>query len=289
MTGLRNECYSSDGWGYDFTMNALASILFAVFASIPLAITLMETTYEQLREATATTLGSLLVDVEATIVATENGTNAMTLAFDNKASVLRVRNESKAAKAKAAVEKPCAEVDFLKSNNIVTWMANMVDKPPLLVDGARQFAPKLPLKTKAPPLGRTPVKPSKAPAKNDTEATPEPKRSKYEPACPCGCERGAHLEVVLDVEGWEQCACTGCGPVHTSGGRQCATLIHPLLWMLGGRCGVCRPNSDALVAHEVCLPSSDALVDPGLGPSWAHGLFWGYKYIYIYIYIYIYK
>jgi hypothetical protein len=23
MTGLRNECYSSEGWGYDFTMNAL--------------------------------------------------------------------------------------------------------------------------------------------------------------------------------------------------------------------------------------------------------------------------
>jgi hypothetical protein len=134
MTGLRNECYSSEGWGYDFTMNALASILFAVFASIPLAITLMETTYEQLREATSTTLGPLLVEVEATIVATENGTNAMTLAFDNlKASVLRVRKESKAAKAKAAAEKPCAGVDFLKSNNIASWMANMVDKTPLAV------------------------------------------------------------------------------------------------------------------------------------------------------------
>jgi hypothetical protein len=134
MTGLRNECYSSEGWGYDFTMNALASILSAVFASIPLAIALVETTYEQLRGASSETLGPLLVEVEATIVATEKGTNAMTLAFDNlKASVLRVRKESKAAKAKAAAEKPCAEVDFLRSNNIAMWMANMVDKTPLSV------------------------------------------------------------------------------------------------------------------------------------------------------------
>jgi hypothetical protein len=91
-----------------------------------------------------------------------------------------------------------------------------------------------------------------AKAKGAFKPTASPPKRNFAPTCPCGCSHEGHILLVPDDEArdWPQCSCTGCGPVHVSGSRRCAVKIHPIVWLMGARCGECRGAAGRVVDHD---------------------------------------